>query len=64
MLNSSKNVFVIILKLSSLEIELGISTYEKHIPKSRVSFYLKSGIFHGVQKTATHPAGYNDPGRT
>ena len=34
------------MKLIFSEIELGISIYEKHIPKSRLSFYLKSGIFH------------------
>ena len=35
-----------------------ISIYKKRIPKSRVSFYLKSGIFHepGSQKTPRHPA--------
>ena len=46
MLNSSRKVFVITLKLNFLEILLGISIYKKHIPKSRVSFNLKSGIFH------------------
>ena len=46
MLNSSRNVFVVILKLTFLEIKLGINIYKKHIPKSRVSFDLKSGIFH------------------
>ena len=46
MLNSSRNAFAIILKLNFLEIQLGISNYKKHIPKSRVSFYLKSGNFH------------------
>ena len=46
MLNSSRNFLVIILKLNILEIKLWINIYKKHIPKSRVSFYLKSGIFH------------------
>ena len=46
MLNSSRNVFVIIMKLNILEIQLGISIYTKQIPTSRVSFYLKPGIFH------------------
>ena len=41
MLNSSRNVFVIILKLKFLEIK-----QKKHIPKSRGSFYIKSDIFH------------------
>ena len=52
MLNSTRNVFVVILKLNFLEIKLGISICKKHIPKYRVSFYLKSGIFHelGSQK--------------
>ena len=31
MLNSSRNIFVIILKLNFLKIQLGISIYEKHM---------------------------------
>ena len=46
MLKSSRNVFANILKLNFLEIQLEISIYKKHIPKSRVSYYLKSGKFH------------------
>ena len=47
MLNSSRNVFATILKLNFLEIQLGISIYKNaYIPKSRASFYLKSGISH------------------
>ena len=42
-----KNAFVIILKFNFLEILLGISINKKNSkPKSRVPFYLESGIFH------------------
>ena len=45
MLNSSRNVFVIILKLN-FKFNLELVLIKKTISNSRVSFYLKSGIFH------------------
>ena len=46
MLNSSRKVFVIILKLNILEIQLKISIYKKNTNQNM-----------GVQETPRHPAG-------
>ena len=58
MLNSSRNIFVIIFEVKPFRNLTWMSIYKKHIPTSMVSFYLKSGIFHEpVQMTPRHPAG-------